>query len=51
MEDAMIPLNFIPSDMDELNDLRFPHPDPIVRKRRETVSLKAKKTYRCDNKF
>jgi hypothetical protein len=43
MEGEMIKLNFTPSDIDELNYLRFHHPDPIVMKRCETVYLKAKK--------
>jgi transposase len=43
MEDEMITLNFTPSDIDELNYLRFHHPDPLVMKRCETVYLKAKK--------
>jgi transposase len=40
---AVLALNFTPSNIDELNDLRFHHPDPIVMKRCETVDLKAKK--------
>jgi transposase len=43
MEDAMLQLNFTQSDIDELNYLRFHHPDPMVMKRCETVYLKAKK--------
>ena len=40
---AMLTLTFTQTDIDELNDLRFHHPDPIVMKRCETVYLKAKK--------
>jgi len=39
----MIKLDFTQKDIDELNYLRFYHPDPIVMKRCETVYLKAKK--------
>jgi len=39
----MITLNFTENDIDELNYLRFYHPDPMVMKRCETVYLKAKK--------
>ena len=39
----MIQLTFTQTAIDELNDLRFHHPDPIVMKRCETVYLKAKK--------
>ena len=38
----MITLNFNQNDIDELNYLRFHHPDPMVMKRCETVYLKAK---------
>jgi len=38
----MITLNVTQNDIDELNYLRFYHPDPTVMKRRETVYLKAK---------
>jgi transposase len=43
MEAEMIRLAFTQSDIDELNYLRFHHPDPLVMKRCETVYLKAKK--------
>ena len=39
----MIDLTFTQSDIDELNYLRFHHPDPMVMKRSETLYLKAKK--------
>ena len=39
----MIKLDFTQEDIDELNYLRFYHPDPMVMKRCETVYLKAKK--------
>ena len=38
----MITLNLSPNEIDELNYLRFYHPDPMVMKRCETVYLKAK---------
>ena len=38
----MITLHFSQTDIDELNYLRFHHPDPTVMKRCETVYLKAK---------
>jgi len=38
----MITLNVTQNDIDELNYLRFYHPDPTVMKRCETVYLKAK---------
>ena len=38
----MITLNLTQHDIDELNYLRFYHPDPMVMKRCETVYLKAK---------
>ena len=38
----MITLTVTPNDIDELNYLRFYHPDPTVMKRCETVYLKAK---------
>ena len=39
----MINLTFTQNDIDELNYLRFHHPDPMVMKRCETLYLKAKK--------
>jgi len=39
----MITLNVTQKDIDELNYLRFHHPDPAVMKRCETVYLKVKK--------
>jgi transposase len=42
MEEQMITLNFTQNDIEELNYLRFYHPDPLVMKRCETVYLKAK---------
>jgi len=39
----MINLTFTQNDIDELNYLRFYHPDPMVMKRCETLYLKAKK--------
>jgi transposase len=38
----MITLNVTQNDIDELNYLRFYHPDPMVMKRCETVYLKTK---------
>jgi len=38
----MITLHFTRHDIDELNDQRFHHPDPMVQKRCDTVYLKAK---------
>jgi transposase len=42
MEERMITLHFTQPDIDELNYLRFRHPDPMVQKRCETVYLRAK---------
>lgn len=42
-EEKMIRLSLTRNEIDELNYLRFHHPDPIVMKRCETVYLKAKK--------
>jgi len=41
-EGGMLILDFTCADIDELNYLRFYHPDPMVMKRCDTVYLKAK---------